>query len=60
MYDVPPGAVREAARHRVVAMNLSDRWVAAGCRSDDPDLAAERRALVASYAVLRAAVEPAG
>jgi len=34
-------------------MELSDRWVAAGCRPDDPLLAAERLALVASYSALR-------
>ncbi len=56
VYDVPPAVVREAAEQRVVAMDHSDAWVAAGCRADDPDLAAERRALVASYTALRRAV----
>ena len=51
-------AMRSAARKRVEAMLLSDRWVQAGRRLDDPLLAEERRALVASYAALRAAVEP--
>jgi hypothetical protein len=37
-------------------MDLSDRWVRAGCGLDDPLLAAERRALVASYAALLDAV----
>ncbi|HEY3002082.1 MAG TPA: hypothetical protein VGJ44_07000 [Kribbellaceae bacterium] len=60
VYDVEPAAVLPAARHRVEAMDLSDRWVAAGCSRDDPLLSAERRALVASYSALRAAVEPAG
>jgi hypothetical protein len=49
--------LRPAASKRVEAMNLSDRWVQAGRDRDDPLLAAERRALVASYAALRAAVE---
>jgi len=56
-YGVEREAVRPAARKRVEAMSLSDRWVQAGCHRDDPLLAAERRALVASYAALRAAVE---
>jgi hypothetical protein len=34
-------------------MTLSDAWVAAGCRQDDPTLAQERLALVASFAALR-------
>jgi hypothetical protein len=36
-------------------MALSDAWVAAGCHLDDPTLATERLALVASYAALREA-----
>jgi hypothetical protein len=56
-YDADPEAVRPAALKRVEAMDLSDRWVRAGCHRDDPLLAAERRALVASYAALRNAVE---
>jgi hypothetical protein len=57
VYDAEPDAVRPAARKRVEAMDLSDRWVEAGCDRDDPLLAGERRALVASYAALRNAVE---
>jgi hypothetical protein len=57
VYGVPPGAVREAAQHRVAAMDLSDAWVAAGCDLDAPLLTQERRALVASYTALRRAVE---
>ena len=56
VYSSPPASVRSAAAHRVEAMDLSDRWVAAGCRADDPLLAAERRALVASHAALLDAV----
>ncbi len=55
VYSADPEPMRPAAAARVEAMDLSDRWVASGCRSDDL-LAAERRALVASYAALRAAV----
>jgi len=40
----------------VEAMDLSDRWVAAGCELSDPLLAAEREALVASHTSLSAAV----
>ncbi|MEU4295073.1 hypothetical protein AB0E63_43220, partial [Kribbella sp. NPDC026596] len=57
VYRVEREAVRPAAHKRVEAMGLSDRWVQAGRRLDDPLLAEERRALVASYAALRAAVE---
>ena len=60
VYSAPPASVRSAAAHRVEAMDLSDRWVAAGCRSDDPLLAAERRALVASHAALLDAVNRPG
>ncbi|MFD7157998.1 hypothetical protein ACFV9C_25585 [Kribbella sp. NPDC059898] len=57
VYCVERDAVRRAAQRRVDAMDLSDRWVRAGCDRDDPLLAAERRTLVASYAALRTAVE---
>ena len=50
-----PHAVRGAAELRVRAMELSDAWVAAGCRLDDPALAQERLALVASFTALREA-----
>lgn len=52
VYALPPSASREAARWRAEAMDLSDAWVAGGCDLSDPRLAAERRALVASYAAL--------
>jgi hypothetical protein len=56
VYAADRAAVRPAARWRVEAMDLSDRWVAAGCDLTDPVLAAERRALVASYSSLLDAV----
>ena len=56
VYAAPPDAMRDAARYRVEAMDLSDRWVRAGCRTEDPLLAAERRALVASHSALLDAV----
>jgi hypothetical protein len=56
VYGAESDAVRPAARSRVEAMDLSDRWVAGGCDLGDPLLVAERRALVASYAALRKAV----
>ena len=56
VYAVPADSVREAAQSRVDAMDLSDRWVAAGRRLEDPLLAQERAALVASYTSLRRAV----
>ncbi|MGW6277808.1 hypothetical protein [Kribbella sp. NPDC055071] len=57
VYGADRAAVLPAAQKRVEAMDLSDRWVRAGCTLDDPLLAEERRALVASYAALRRAVE---
>jgi hypothetical protein len=56
VYEVEPDSVREAARHRVIAMAHSDQWVANGCHLDDPLLASERGELIASYTQLRAAV----
>ena len=35
------------------AMDVSDRWVAAGCAVDNPLLVEERDLLVDSYTVLR-------
>jgi hypothetical protein len=55
-YDADPTSVRPAAVARVEAMDLSDAWVRAGCRLDDPLLAQERAALIASYTALRRAV----
>jgi len=57
VYEVPPTAVRSAAELRVQAMDVSDRWVKAGCHRFDPLLAQERRLLVASYSALRDAVD---
>jgi hypothetical protein len=56
-YGVPPGTMREAARLRARAMDLSDAWVQAGRDIDDPSLAQERRTLVASFSALRDGVE---
>jgi hypothetical protein len=53
VYRADPAAVRPAAEHRVRAMAISDAWVEAGCRLDDPLLADERLALVASFSALR-------
>lgn len=55
-YGVDPADVRQAAALRAEAMDVSDRWVAAGCDVDDPLLAEERALLVRSYASLLAAV----
>jgi hypothetical protein len=55
-YSVEPGTVREAARLRAEAMDLSDRWVEDGCDPADPRLADERALLVRSYAALLSAV----
>ncbi len=56
LYDEPDDAVRPAAVYRTEAMDLSDLWVAEGCRRDSPLLAQEHAALVRSYAALLAAV----
>ena len=56
VYSAPPESMHEAARWRAEAMDLSDAWVAGGCDLADPRLAAERRALVASYSALLDAV----
>src|SRR5689334_10559840 len=39
VYDVSPGAVRQAARERAAAMDVSDAWVEAGSDRDDPRVA---------------------
>jgi hypothetical protein len=57
LYELPVEAVRSAAQLRATAMDVSDRWVAAGCNRDDPLLAEERRLLVASFSALREAVD---
>ena len=59
VYSVPHDAVREAARLRVIAMGLSDGWVAAGCDPSSELLAGELEVLVASYRALLDAVAPA-
>jgi hypothetical protein len=56
LYDEPEAAVRPAAVYRTEAMDLSDQWVAEGCRPGSPLLAREHAALVRSYAALLAAV----
>ena len=48
--------MRPAAALRAQAMDVSDRWVAAGCRPDAPALAEERALLVRSYVALLAVV----
>ena len=55
-YSADPDDVRAAAVLRARAMDLSDRWVEAGCDPQDPLLGEERALLVRSYAALLAAV----
>ncbi|HTZ42309.1 MAG TPA: hypothetical protein VMB79_00470 [Jatrophihabitans sp.] len=57
VYGVPAATMREAARLRAAAMELSDSWVLAGCDRADPLLARQRLTLVASFSTLRAAVD---
>jgi hypothetical protein len=59
VYGAEPSTMKDAARWRVIAMEVSDRWVAAGRDLDDPLLLEERRSLVASYGALRDAAERA-
>jgi hypothetical protein len=56
LYGVDEAVVAPAAQQRAAAMALSDEWVAQGCPPGSPLLAAERAALVRSYAALLAAV----
>jgi hypothetical protein len=55
-YSVDREEVRQAAALRAEAMDVSDRWVDAGCDPGDALLARERALLVRSYAALLAAV----
>jgi hypothetical protein len=55
-YSVEPEEVRLAAALRAEAMDVSDRWVEAGCDPEDPLLSDERALLIRSYASLLAAV----
>jgi hypothetical protein len=56
VYAVAADDVRQAARERVCAMDVSDRWVDAGRDLSSPLVAEERAALVRSNAALLAAV----
>ncbi len=56
VYDADSAAVRAAGALRADAMDVSDRWVEAGCDPDSPMLDEERALLVRSYASLLAAV----
>jgi hypothetical protein len=56
VYGVPAQEVRVAAEQRALAMDHSDRWVQEGRDPESPLIAAEREALVRSYAGLLAAV----
>jgi hypothetical protein len=55
-YEVEPEEVRRAAELRAEAMDVSDRWVEAGCDPADAALSEERQLLIRSYASLLAAV----
>ena len=55
-YSVEPEDVRRAAALRAEAMDVSDRWVEAGCDPEDSLLSRERALLIRSYASLLAAV----
>jgi hypothetical protein len=56
VYGVEIAAVRAAGALRAEAMDVSDRWVDAGCDPDSRMLDEERTLLVRSYASLLAAV----
>jgi len=55
-YEAEPEDVRPAAALRADAMDVSDRWEAAGRDPADPLLANGRALLIRSYAALLAAV----
>lgn len=59
VYNRPADSVREAAHDRVLAMRVSDAWVADGCDIADPRLPKERALLVRSYSHLLDSVAPA-
>ena len=59
VYRVPMASVEWAARERAYAMRESDLWVSEGCEEGSARIAAERAALVRSYAALLAAVHVA-
>jgi hypothetical protein len=56
VYDCGMSEVTAAARHRAVAMRISDAWVADGCDPADSRVRQERAELVRSYAELLDAV----
>ena len=56
VYGTAEEQVRPAAQHRARAMDISDRWVAAGCDPASPLIAEERAELVRCYAALLTAV----
>jgi hypothetical protein len=56
VYGVEQSDVTLAAEQRALAMRYSDQWVEEGCHLESPLVAAERAALVRSYAGLLAAV----
>lgn len=56
VYGVSRSDVLPAAQQRALAMRYSDQWVAEGCEQASGLVAAERSALVRSYAGLLAAV----
>lgn len=57
LFGETEAAVRPTAMYRVLAMDLSDQWVKAGCRPDSPLLPLERAALIRAYTALLAAVQ---
>jgi hypothetical protein len=52
VYGAEPSTMKDAARWRVRAMDVSAQWVAAGRDLNDPLLLEERRFLVAFYGLL--------
>jgi hypothetical protein len=58
VYSVPAATVYDAAAARAEAMDISDRWVAAGCDPRSPLIDDERHALIRGYRHLRDVVGP--
>jgi hypothetical protein len=55
-YGVEHSEGRRAAELRAEAIDVSDRWLAAGCSPQDPLLAEERALPARSFAALQAGV----
>jgi hypothetical protein len=56
LYGIDFDLAQPAARRRVAAMEICDKWVLGGADPNDPLVDEQRRELIASYSVLREAI----